>query len=129
MWIFACFVDAVRIRGAVTGASKVWKGLLMAKVKYIASPNELPAGQNYVLVMYGKEYAQMRNPLGVTITVARQESKTVSELSFLTAVHTARGIAKQEKISEIFVCTATTSWPAPIIPYSPAVGNSNEKLL
>ena len=35
----------------------------------------------------------MRHPLGLTITVARQQSKTVSELSFLTAVHTARGIA------------------------------------
>jgi len=29
----------------------------MAKVKYLTSPDELPAGQNYVLVMYGKEYA------------------------------------------------------------------------
>ncbi|HEV2698145.1 MAG TPA: hypothetical protein VGU90_09150 [Terriglobales bacterium] len=60
-----------------------------------------------------------------TITVARQESKTVSELSFLTAVHTARGIAKQEKISEIFVCTATTSWPTPTIPHSPPVGTAD----
>ena len=94
----------------------------MAKVKYITSPDELPSGQNYVLVMYGEEYAQMRHPLGLTITVARQESKTVSELSFLTAVHTARGIAKQEKISEIFVCTATTPWSTPTIPHSPAVG-------
>ena len=48
----ACIVDAVRIRGAATGASEVWKGLPMAKVKYITSPDELPAGQNYVLVMY-----------------------------------------------------------------------------
>jgi hypothetical protein len=79
----------------------------MAKVKYIASPNELPAGQNYVLVMYGKEYAQMRHPLGVAITVARQESKTVSELSFLTAVHTAKGIAKQEGISNILAYTSS----------------------
>ena len=85
---------------------KVWKALSMAKVKYITSPDELPAGQNYVLVMYGKEYAQMRHPLGVTITVARQESKTVSELSFLTAVHTAKGIAKQEGISNIFAYTS-----------------------
>jgi hypothetical protein len=61
-----------------------------AKVKYIASPNELPVGQNYVLVVYGDEYAQTRHPLGLTIAVARQGSKTVSELSFLTAVHTAK---------------------------------------
>ena len=38
--------------------SKVWKGLPMAKVKYITSPDELPSGQNYVLVMYGEEYAR-----------------------------------------------------------------------
>jgi hypothetical protein len=44
----------------------------MAKVKYITSPDELPAGQNYVLVMYGEEYAQTRHPLGLIITVARQ---------------------------------------------------------
>ena len=60
----------------------------MAKVKYISSPNEIPAGKKYVLVMYGEEYAQTTHPLGLTITVAR----TVSQLSFLTAVHTAKGI-------------------------------------
>ena len=74
----------------------------MAKAKCITSPSELPVGQNYVLVMYGEEYAQTRHPLGLTITVARQQSKTVSELSFLTAVHTAKGIAKEEGISSIF---------------------------
>jgi hypothetical protein len=93
----------------------------MPKVKYISSPNEIPAWQKYVLVMYGEEYAQTKHPLGVTITVARQKSKTVSELSFLTAVHTAKGIAKQEGMAEIFVCTATTPWPTPIIPHQSAV--------
>jgi hypothetical protein len=81
--------------------------LPMAKVKYITSPDELPAGQNYVLVMYGEEYVETRHPLGLTITVARQQSKTVSELSFLTAVHTAKGIAKQEGISNIFAYTSS----------------------
>jgi hypothetical protein len=76
----------------------------MAKVKYISSPIEIPAGQNYVLVMFGEEYGQTKHPLGLTITVARQQSKTVSELSFLTAVHTAKGIAKREGISSIFAC-------------------------
>ena len=74
----------------------------MAKLKYIGSPKELPTDQNYVLVEYGEEYAQTRHPLGVTITVARQQSKTVSELSFLTAVHTAKGIAKLEVMPEVF---------------------------
>jgi hypothetical protein len=74
------------------------------RVKYITSPSEIPVGQNYVLVRYGNKYEQMRHPLGLTITVARQKSKTVSELSFLTAVHTAKGISKQEGISAIFAC-------------------------
>jgi hypothetical protein len=74
------------------------------KVKYIRSPSDIPTGQNYVLVMYGDTYEQKRHPLGLTITVARQPSKTVSELSFLTAVHTAMGIGKQEGISTVFAC-------------------------
>ena len=76
----------------------------MPKVKYIASSTEIPAGQKYVLVKYGKEYGQTEQALGVTITVARQQSNTISELSFLTAVHTAKGIAKKEGISEVFAC-------------------------
>ena len=72
----------------------------MSTVKFISSPNEIPVGQKYVLVMYGEEYAQTRHPLGLTITVAR----TVSQLSFLTAVHTAKEIAKREDISTIYAC-------------------------
>jgi hypothetical protein len=73
------------------------------RVKYITSPSEIPANQN-VLVRYDDKYEQTRHPLGLTITVARQKSKTVSELSFLTAVHTAKGIGKHEGISAIFAC-------------------------
>ena len=79
------------------------------KVKYISSPKEIPAGQKYVLVMYGKEYAESRHPLGLTVTVA----STVSQLSFLTAIHTAKGIAKHAGISEVFVCNAMTPAPNP----------------
>ena len=85
------------------------KAYPMSKVKYISSPNEIPAGQKYVLVVYGEEYAQTRHPLGLTITVA----STVSQLSFLTAIHTAKGIAKHAGISEVFVCTAMTRGPNP----------------
>ncbi len=74
------------------------------KVKYILSASEIPAGQNYVLVRYGEKYEETKHPLGLTITVARQKSKTVSELSFLTAVHTAKRIGKQARLSEIFAC-------------------------
>ena len=80
----------------------------MPKVKYIKSPCEIPAGVKYLLVKYGDEYVEQRHAAGLTITVARQHSKTVSELSFLTAVHTAKGIAKQEGIADIFVCSAPT---------------------
>ncbi len=81
----------------------------MSKVKYISSPNDVPAGQRYVLVVYGKEYAQTKHPLGLTITVA----STVSQLSFLTAIHTATGVAKHAGISEVFVCTAMIPAPNP----------------
>ena len=81
----------------------------MPKVKYISSPNEIPAGQKYVLVLYGDEYAETGHPLGLTITVAR----SVGQLSFLTAVHTAKKIAKHAGISEVFVCTAATPGPDP----------------
>jgi hypothetical protein len=85
------------------------KGLPMSKVRYIRSPNEIPAGRKYILVVYGVEYAQTRHPLGVTITVAN----TVSQLSFLTAVHTAKGIAKDEGISDVFVCATMKAGPVP----------------
>ena len=76
----------------------------MSEVKYISSPTDIPAGQNYVLVMYGAESGETRHPLGLTITVARNPSKTISNLSFLTAVHSAKGFAKQEHISTVFAC-------------------------
>ncbi len=79
------------------------------KLKYISSPNEIPVGQKYVLVIYGDKYAETGNRLGLTITVAR----TVSQLSFLTAVHTAKEIAKHAGISEVFVCTASRLGPSP----------------
>jgi hypothetical protein len=76
----------------------------MSKVQFIMSTTEIPAGPNYVLVKYGVEYGQARHPLGLTITVARNQSKTISDLSFLTAVHSAKEIAKREGISTIFAC-------------------------
>ena len=92
----------------------------MPKVKYISSPNEIPAGEKYMLVLYGDKYAETGDQpwhavggragtLGLTVTVAR----TVSDLSFLTAIHTAKEIAKHAGISEVFVCTALTPGPNP----------------
>src|ERR1019366_7617878 len=85
------------------------KGLPMSKVKYISSQGEIPAGQKYVLVMHGEQSAHTNHPLGLTITVA----STASELSFLAAVHTAKQIARDAEISEVFVCTAEIREPKP----------------
>ena len=76
----------------------------MPGVRYITSLADIPADQKYVLVKFGEEYGQTKKALGLIITVARQQSNTISELSFLTAVHTAKGIAKQDGISEVFAC-------------------------
>ena len=46
----------------------------MTKVKYISSLNEIPAGQQYVLVVYGEEYAETKHPLGLTVTAASSVS-------------------------------------------------------
>src|SRR5689334_2250515 len=74
----------------------------MSKVKFISSPTEIPAGQTFILIKYGEESGQTRNSLGLTITVARNQSKTVSDRSFLANIHTAKEIAKRENISNIF---------------------------
>ena len=74
----------------------------MSKVKFISSAAEISAGQTFILVKYGEESGQTRNSLGLTITVARNQSKTVSDLSFLANIHTAKEIAKRENISNIF---------------------------
>ena len=74
----------------------------MSKVKFISSPTEIPAEQTFILVKYGEESGQTRSSLGLTITVVRNQSKTVSDLSFLANIHTAKEIAKREKISNIF---------------------------
>jgi hypothetical protein len=75
---------------------------LMSRVKFISSPTEIPAGQTFILVKYGEESGQSKNSLGLTITVARNQSKTISDLSFLANIHTAKEIAKRESISNIF---------------------------
>jgi hypothetical protein len=51
----------------------------------------------------GEQSGQTRNSLGLTITVARNQSKTISNLSFLANIHTAKEIAKRQNISNIVV--------------------------
>jgi hypothetical protein len=74
----------------------------MSLVKYISSAADIPDGQNYVLVEFGIESEQKKHPLGFTITVPRNPSKTVSELSFLAHVHSAKQLAKREGIRTIY---------------------------
>jgi sporulation protein YlmC with PRC-barrel domain len=81
----------------------------MSKVNYISSESDIPAGQKYVLVLYGEKSVHTSHPLGLTITVA----STASELSFLAAVHTAKQIAKHSGISDVFVCDTVTRGPKP----------------
>ena len=73
-------------------------------VKYILSRSENSCRPELCGGDVWEKYEQTRQPLGLTITVARQKSKTISELSFLTAVHTAKGLGKRDGISEIFAC-------------------------
>ena len=47
----------------------------MPKVIYITSPNEIPAEQKYILVIYGEEYGQTRHPVGLTITLPTNSQK------------------------------------------------------
>ena len=76
----------------------------MVKIQPISSPNEIPSGQKYVLVTYGEKSEQKREPLGVTITVPHGASMAMSDLSFTAALHSAKEIAKQERIATVYAC-------------------------
>jgi hypothetical protein len=76
----------------------------MANVKQISSRTEVPAGQPFVLVTYGEEAGQKRDSLGLIITVPHGASMAMSDLSFTAALHSAKEIAKREKISTVYAC-------------------------
>ena len=65
----------------------------------VSSLNEIPAGQKYVLVIYGEEYAQTGHPLGFPLQLPAP---------CLTVVPTAKETAKHTGIPEVFVCAAPT---------------------
>jgi hypothetical protein len=48
------------------------------KVKYIASPADIPAGQNHVLVEYGAESGQKRHALGFTSRLLETSQRAIS---------------------------------------------------
>ena len=74
----------------------------MADIKYVSSPADIPAGQNYVLVLYGYENGNARHTKGLTITIAR--GKPDSEVEFLAAVESAKATAEEEGIATVFAC-------------------------
>jgi hypothetical protein len=73
----------------------------MAKVKYISSPAEIPADQNFVLIAAGYENGNARHPRGLTITIAQNPE---SERAFLAAIETGKATAEAEGIPTVFVC-------------------------
>ena len=76
----------------------------MTNVKQISSPTEIPVGQSFVLVKYGEQAGQTKDSLGLTITVPHGASMAMSELSFIAALHSAKEIAKREKIATVCAC-------------------------
>ena len=70
---------------------QAWKGLHDGQSKIHDVSERDSRGQKFLLVMYGHEYVKRDMTLALSIRLPRQQSKTVSELSFLTAVHTAKG--------------------------------------
>ena len=63
----------------------------MAKVKYMTSANEIPAGKNSFWSCMVTSTCKRDMTLALSIRLPRQQSKTVSEPSFLTTVHTPKG--------------------------------------
>lgn len=76
----------------------------MTNIIPISSRTEIPSGENYVLVTYGEKSEQIREPLGLTITVPHGTSMAMSDLSFTAALHSAKEIAKRENIPTVYAC-------------------------
>ena len=72
----------------------------MANVKYISSPAEIPAGQNFVLIAAGYDNGNARHPRGLTITV----DQSLPDSAFLAAIESAKATAEAEGIPTVFVC-------------------------
>ena len=87
--------------GIVTDCQLAWEQP-MTDIKYISSPADIPAGENYVLVAYGYENGNARHTRGLTITIAG--GKPDSELAFLAAVELAKATADEEGIATVFAC-------------------------
>lgn len=76
----------------------------MIAVKHISSRAEIPAGHPFVLVIYGENAGQSADTLGFTFTVPRNASMAINDLSFTAAIHSAKELAKRERIATVYAC-------------------------
>jgi hypothetical protein len=76
----------------------------MAKVMYVSSPAEIPAGKNYVLVKYGKENGLHRHDRGFIVTIDESQEPNLREAHTATVIGEAQTMADQEDIDTVFVC-------------------------
>ena len=76
----------------------------MAIRRYVATPAEIPPGDNYVLVMYGHENGDARHSRGVTKTVAFPvEGDENAPFEFELAVQAASDLADSEGIRVVYI--------------------------
>lgn len=79
----------------------------MAQVRYVSSPAEIPAGEKYILVEYGKTNALQRHSRGLTVTVDETQEPNLREAHTATAIGEAQAMADQEHINTVFVSIPT----------------------
>jgi hypothetical protein len=76
------------------------------KLEFIRSPNEIPAGVRYVLVMMGEGNIETRHSRGITIQTEKARGDGIDgmrSMLFDNAVVNAQRIARQEGIEIVFV--------------------------
>ena len=76
----------------------------MAEVKYVSSPQDVPATGKYILVEYGKKNGLQRHSRGLTVTVDSSQEPNLREAHTVTAIGEAQAMADQEDINTVFVC-------------------------
>ena len=76
----------------------------MAEVKYVSSPQDIPATEKYILVKYGKKNGLERHSRGLTVTVDSSQEPNLREAHTATAIGEAQAMADQESINTVFVC-------------------------
>ena len=64
----------------------------MAEVKYVSSPQDVPATEKYILVKYGKTNGLERHSRGLTVTVDRSQEPNLREAHTVTAIGEAQGV-------------------------------------